>query len=817
MNDDNLKKMQASRLVGGGAVVALATWGVWALCGNGFSASSGSESAFDGWFYGREDQKAASAALAAAGLDEWSWDDDGRLLVPKNKKNEYQSALAAAGAYPKAPSESRRDAIREIGAFESETKTRMRDLAACARQLERTLEQIVGIEYATVGVRSRREQSGLAAKTVVTASVGVACRENFELDAELLSAITVATKHQLGVETNENVSILDLKNGKSYFGSEKSVGNGVELALATEKKLVETYWRDKLEKTFDYMKGVRVAVAAELTVVGAEEIDGRGERSEKIVSVAGSKRASTAAERLANVEIGETVKADKEGEAEKPRPLVVLSEKNGRNVAQNGAFARLGNPVAARASATKAVEAQNLADVGRTTRGTGVLSVGATELKGRAKRGVVSASYRAENENENGNENGGKTENESDAAARWATDGGQIRFRARALAVRIGTPRGYVRRVAQNLKAENAGETFASDENVDWRAFYRATEQKIVDETKNVALALLRPFAERNGWSEDELARSVVVDVFSDPRDFNEQSDFAGDGGALEGTKPLEVVANFGRVAEVAGTVAEESTGDAEPDAGETKNAEKAGDLWTRWKERARRLDAKVAGGVGGVILTILTLGAGAAARRRGKKRRADRRNALEEEKDGEATKTPVAPVERSESKRRTAQNGENAKISEIAKKRETSENAPRRTAETNASGGRRDARGGSNRTNDFDDSGDLNASGARRGFGGFERGNENALAGANVEDDFDDLDDWEDDLLEIRALVDRERERIGGVGGETAERRETRRERKDANGGEGDSNRRREALDFVAKNPERAAASLRRWIRPGA
>ncbi|MBR4833774.1 MAG: hypothetical protein IKU86_05485 [Thermoguttaceae bacterium] len=809
MNDDNLKKAKTSRLLGGGAVVALATWGFWALCGGGFSASSGSESAFDGWFYGREDQKAASAALAAAGLDDWSWDADGRLFVPKNKKSEYQAALAQAGAYPKAPSEYRRDAIREIGTFESAEKTRMRDLDVCAYQLERTLEQIVGIEYATVGVRSRREQSGLTAKTVVTASVGVACREGGELDAELLSAITVATKHHLGVEANENVSILDLRAGKSYFGSEKSVGNGLELALTTEKERVETYWRDKLEKTFDYMRGVRVAVAAELTVVGAEEDERQGARGEKIVSVAGTKRASTAAERLASVEIAETGEIEEIGETKKPRPLAVWDEKNGRNasVAQNGAFARLGNPVASRASTT-AVEARNLAEVERATRGTGVLSVGATEPKGRAKRGVVSASYRSENENESESksESGATARNEADGVEKKAGESsdGRTRFRTRALVVRVGTPRGYVRRVAQNLRAENAGETFANDDEIaDWRALYRTTEQKIIEETKNVALALLRPLAEQNGWSEDELARSVVVDVFADPRDVDDRSDFAGLGGGSEGAKPLEVVANFGRVAEVEGTVAEESTGDAEPLETETSSAKsKASELWARWKERARRLDAKIVGGVGGGILTILTLGTSAAGRRRKKRRLAKRREEGEEIDDAEEMKTPVAPIKREKKKTPTTRNGENEGADGINEIDEVGEIASRRKP-TNPIASLRNARNGANRASDF---GGWNDSSDSSGFGG--QADESAFD--------DDLDDWEDDLLEIRALVERERGRIDGVA-DVAERRETRRERNEANGLESDSNRRREALDLVAKNPERAAASLRRWIRPGA
>ncbi|MBR4975614.1 MAG: hypothetical protein IKY61_01075, partial [Thermoguttaceae bacterium] len=417
MKDVDLKNLGTLRLCGGGALVALATLGVWAFCSGGFSASSGWESAFDGWRYGREDQKAASAALAAAGLDEWSW-DDGRLLVPKNKKSEYQTALAEAGAYPKAPSESRRDAIREMGAFESEAKIRMRELDVCASQLERTLERIGGIEYATVGVRARREQAGLTAKTIVTASIGVACREGAELDAELLSAITVAAKHQLGVDANENISILDLKAGKSYFGSEKLVGNGIELMLAAEKERVEIYWRNKMLKAFDYMGGVRVSVAAELVVADPNDVlqtevkevfddldylndsnnlnDWNGlnalqDRS-ATAKIAKSERATSAARRLAQTEIGAA------GEIGKPRPLATWSGGAQKSAGNGGAFARLGNPIATR-NATP-VKAANLAQVERRTLENGVLSVGAIERLDAPKRGVVSAGYRQDAGNE---------------------------------------------------------------------------------------------------------------------------------------------------------------------------------------------------------------------------------------------------------------------------------------------------------------------------------------------------------------------------------------------------------------------------------
>ena len=996
MKDVDLKKLGTLRLCGSGALVALATWGVWAFCGGGFSASNGWDSAFDGWEYGREDQKAASAALAAAGLDEWSW-DDGRLLVPKNKKNEYQTALAEAGAYPKAPSESRRDAIREMGAFESETKIRMRELDACAFQLERTLERIDGIEYATVGVRARREQAGLTGKTVVTASIGVACREGCELDANLLSAITVAAKHQLGVDANENLSILDLKAGKSYFGSEKLVGNGNELALATEKERVESYWRDKLLKTFDYMGGVRVSVAAELQAVDGESgvrtetgdafndwnelNDWNGASAENrddaaaTGNVASSRRAPSAAERLAKVEIGGIGKIE---EAGKPRPLAIWSGDVQTNARQT-AFARLGNPVATRSAAP--VEAQNLAQVERKTAGNGVLAVGALERRDAPKRGVVPAGYRQDAENgedggdepkvgnardeqnaqnvqnaqtaEEGTIKGNETnahfetvaqsekkketkgkketsENKGDGngRAKRVEKEERVRFRVRALAVRIGAPRGYVRRVAQNLKAENAVETFASDETPEnWSALYRTTEQKIVAETKNVALLLLRPLAERNGWSEDELTRSVSVDVFTDPNDFAER--FGDEGRGVENSPngSFERVANFGRVADTSELVAEETTtGDASKSTteseesasetaapeGETSEEEAETGGWALWKNRALQLDAKTkAGGAVGLgALAALTLAAVAAARRR-KKTDAERAETEEEgeekeskKKANDAKRTVGRNKEKKRNKKekrdasdrrdgrdaRLAEDGEDADAAKKAKERQERENktsernlrvariggraafAQNAASEANDEETRKErketetrnaptsltaqppqtrrsvsaaqtdfgakAESGRQETERFNGwnglgkdggsgaVGDLKDFGVSSGFSGFNglRGFDGAggssvssgFGGSGGFDELDDLDDWDeldDDLLEIRSLIERERARVGDETASTAN------EPNDGGAAKtgGDATRRRAALDLVARNPERAAASLQRWLRPGA
>lgn len=922
MNDVNLKKLGTLRLCGGGALVALATWGVWAFCNGSLGGANGVETAFDGWYYGREDQKTASAALAAAGLDEWSWDADGRLLVPKNKRNEYQTALAEAGAYPKAPSESRRDAIREMGAFESDAKMRMRALDACAFQLERTLERTGGIEYATVGVRERREQAGLTSKTIVTASIGVACREGCELDANLLSAITVAAKHQLGVDANENLSILDLKAGKSYFGSEKSVGNGAELALTTEKERVETYWRDKLEKTFDYMGSARVSVVAELVAVAPEDVvetklsdefadfvgsdgvrlskngDGLGGFSglgnlgvwggRDAVGVkkenadgreASNGRATSAAERLAQVEIEKI---------EKPRPLAVL-DGGARPLARTGgAFARLGNPVATRSAISTPIPAQNLAEAGRTSGGNGILAVGATERRD-GRRGVVSASYRETAENEESAQNSGnegkieeKRNGSSGENGKNARNGERVRFRVRALAVRIGIPRGYVCRVAQHLKAENAVETFASDgETNDWSSFYQTAEGKIVAETKNVALLLLRPLAERNGWSENELTRSVAADVYAAPDDWDASSVGAkgetarGDDGKNE-NGPFEVVANFGQVANVEEMVAEdaeETPSDAETvkttleDANEreTENA-KTANFWAVWKERTRRLDAKATAaiGVGVGILAFLTIAA-PATRRRGKKTAKNRDGVEKREDETETTqisdasersnaqkkrnkedvrkkrKKERAEIKEIETMRKNAQDGEVASDVRVERNEQNRQNARNARGGEEICGERergddgaksetasvafrnlRDfptARGRGGAPANAEDWAERRTSnGANAGKGGFStRTVENKTTVDFDEfDDWDDLDDLDDDLLEIRSLIERERARVDEepANERTVSRRET---SERTTRSFGDAARRREALELIARNPEQAAESLRRWLRPGA
>lgn len=785
MNDGvGFKKRGAAGFWALVAAIALTSWGGWAFFNGGkVGASAEAEYAFGGWVYDREAQRNAGAALAAAGLNDYRW-EDGKLSVPGDKKGEYQTALATAGAFPKAPSEFRRAAIQEIGAFESETKTRMRELDACAYQLERTLERLANVEYATVGVRARREQVGLVAKTVVTASIGVACKKGFTLNLDAISAITVATKHQLGVEKNENVSIIDLVEGKSYFGTEKSVGSATTLAYFSEKERVEKYWRAKFLETFDYIKNARISVAVDLRFA-ERSANAVAIPSEAISSVPGVEKEGSevktkekTSKRAPNRENGGKLAAnvaDVEAVA-RPAPLAeiggrsayggALERKNERSARPGDigvSFAKLGNP-----SAVRAVRARNLAsnaspvarrDATNDGRIKPASFIETPELADLANLTSVAAEIKTPFASPKGTE----TEETSTGTERDVAFGGEPIFEIRSLVVRIAIPRRYVRLVAQSLASERAD----LNENADFAELYRETEAGVVDETKRVALKMLRPIQERNGWNENETKNWIDVSVFSDveTQDGAAKNTFRYD---LEGdsseffvaeTEDWRVLGNFADVSE---RVAESAEGN---ETGAEENERTDGG----WKIAALKAvdwnSPLVLTGIAGSVGVLLAFGGvwTAAIRKRNRKDRENKKK-------------------RKETKNKTSARNKQKRQKETAKETLDANDA----AETTMERGRRT--GGNASRSENDENG-------RKKF------------------DFDDLrDELEadcDDDLEIAAFVGRSSENrgVGRVSAGNGERE---------NGGKAESARRREALDFVSRNPEQAASALRNWIKPG-
>ena len=574
MNNDGKKKANV-RVVYAFAFLVLAAVSLVVFCVGKITRVGGDVYVFDGWVYGREDQKKASAALAAAGLSDFSW-SSGILSVPADRKGAYLSALASAGAYPKAPSETRGDALREMSVFESDAKTRLRELDACALQLERTIEQMNGVDYATVGVRSRKEQVGLTAKNIVTASVSVACKEGFSLDLDRLSAITVAAKHQLGIESDENVSIIDLNKGKSYLGFENSLGTETDLALNAEKERLEKYWRNKYLEAFNDVKDIRVTVEADLTLDSSESADknenevAKGDRAparmEQKKYARSREYVKTGARPVKSVSYSENSVGFAQLGNPKSRDGFGGSVKTLRQSVGNesSADARTGRPNVLREFLGFAPEdsavARDLqsASIWNIDSLNGLDSSSEQIFDGTPRLVAAALHTSAPSPVSHAFHDSEKTTRQKSAVSREGKNDAveQVRYdesasscesesnlprrnvyTLRSIVVHLGLPRSYVLRAARQASA-NDSKTFAPNQGTNEQTLYEITEERLLNETKQFAVALFRPTGERLGWSDSTLERSFIVDVYSDVESFGERT--------LENQNEKKAHANFG-------------------------------------------------------------------------------------------------------------------------------------------------------------------------------------------------------------------------------------------------------------------------------
>lgn len=242
-------------------------------------------SAFGGWSYDQEDQLNAAAALVKAGLTDYQWNED-RLFVPASRRGEYEKVLGESQAIPRKPSMLKQEALDGMGAFEPESRAKLRDLYSSARQLEKTLESFEQIESASVGTHSRREQAGLYQKNVVTATVSVKSKGGRPIGPELVSSITMAARHHLGITNNADISVIDTVSGRSWLGSEGAVSHLNGSSYAMEEARLEELWTAKFREAFDYIPDVRVATAVELEPISepdtAEKKDEKNAASQKI-------------------------------------------------------------------------------------------------------------------------------------------------------------------------------------------------------------------------------------------------------------------------------------------------------------------------------------------------------------------------------------------------------------------------------------------------------------------------------------------------------------------------------------------------------
>ena len=262
---------------------------------------------FGGWTYDREDQRLAAAALVKANLTDYTW-QEGRLLVPAARRGEYERVLGEGDAIPKKPSALKQEDLDGLSLFESENRTKMRDLYSSARQLEKTLESFRQIESASVGPHARREQVGLYPKTIVTASISVTPKEGCAITPELITSITMAARHHLGITDSADISIIDTESGCSWLGSEGDTQSSGS-PMAAEQARLENVWTGKLREALGYIPNIRIATSVEL---------------EEVESDSGAESAEDAARRPFGLEFTDAAPAPKVGTAYRPRTIAAM-------------------------------------------------------------------------------------------------------------------------------------------------------------------------------------------------------------------------------------------------------------------------------------------------------------------------------------------------------------------------------------------------------------------------------------------------------------------------------------------------------------
>lgn len=553
MSSDD-KKMRLFPLCVGGLFLALTTLCVLLFCRGPFTEKQIGDvtAVFNGWIYGREDQKKADAALLSAGLSSFEW-KSGRLLVPGEQKDKYQAVLSASGAFPRAPSESRGDALRQMSPFESEAKTKMRELDGCALQLERTIEQMNGIEYVTVGVRSRREQVGLSSKNLVTASIGVAYEEGRHLDKKNISAITVVAKRMLGIDDDRNVAILDLKEGVSYIGSETNDSLNTDESMSCVKARIENYWREKYLKAFADISNFRVSVDVDVVASDDSEKSDCSSNSKNSqqafdennrrlflknrdnhIALASSEvyvnpisdNVRSGGAKLGNPSrngrstIGESFKS----KTRRPKVLEdaigtvdIIAAHDLSSVPVWQSYSVDETPISVRSSSPRFVftgmqSEKSLTGLGESSNSRLSCSHRLMERKGRSVSSRILQVSALENKN--------KKSNVLDESLSWCSG-----YALRTITFHLCLPRSFILSAARQYDDNDLSKTTFAEVGNQKERLLTSIQEHLIEETKDYAVSLFLPTAERLGWSFEEVEQCFIVDVYADVNSF--AGDFA--------------------------------------------------------------------------------------------------------------------------------------------------------------------------------------------------------------------------------------------------------------------------------------------------
>lgn len=201
------------------------------------------------------------AAFSKAGLNAWETAGN-RIRVPRSERFAYIAAAADGNSLPENFDSVLEATIQSSSPFETKEQREMKRKYALQRELAHVIEEMSGVEKATVKYTEERS-SAFARTSRKVALVAARSETNEFLDPEQVEAIRRTVASGIGASP-EDVTVTDLR-GPSYPGpSSDGTPSITDNLYASHKNKFEQLYRDKILNAFTMIPGFIVEVNVEL-------------------------------------------------------------------------------------------------------------------------------------------------------------------------------------------------------------------------------------------------------------------------------------------------------------------------------------------------------------------------------------------------------------------------------------------------------------------------------------------------------------------------------------------------------------------------
>ena len=222
------------------------------------------EPLFDGRTFSFEELAEMTRAFRDAGLLD-SQIVANQIHVPSAEKDAYLVALQSTDALPPAFDESVDQAVANSHFFATAQETEMSYRHAEQKKLARIVGSLNGIESASVQY-DEVKKPGFPPSVEVWALAAVRAVGGRELDFEQIETIRDTVAGYVAGLDRSHVTVTDLVAGRAYPGSyDRDGALGASHAYALAKRIMESEFRQKIQRRLEMYPGVVVGVDVQLT------------------------------------------------------------------------------------------------------------------------------------------------------------------------------------------------------------------------------------------------------------------------------------------------------------------------------------------------------------------------------------------------------------------------------------------------------------------------------------------------------------------------------------------------------------------------